>query len=257
MRTFRRIRRRKGKPVRDRFYTGEHQFEGDARPTRWALRVTDKRVLYELRWSHLFLHEDNPRVVVPASLMKNREDHVQPLRDDLVAALQAMRPEHAKARDRVFGGILPRWGIDFLRNDLKAAGIPFEDEQGREFVFHALRHTAATMAGATGGSIVSVQGFMSRKTVTQTSRYIHDNQASRRLVVDRLPRFDQVGTGIGTVDLVAGGHNVSHVDTPPPCGEPRKSLNLNGKRREVAQSVTVGQTGKTMTPTGFEPVFSG
>ena len=37
-----------------------------------------------------------------------------------------------------------------LKNDLKAAGIPFKDAAGKVVDFHALRHTAGTMLGIAG-----------------------------------------------------------------------------------------------------------
>lgn len=52
-------------------------------------------VLCGLRWIGVELDGDRPQIVLPAALAKNRTAHTIPLREDLVQAWRAIRPEPA------------------------------------------------------------------------------------------------------------------------------------------------------------------
>lgn len=179
--------------------------------------------LYGLEWQHVHLDEEDRHIALPSYLAKNRTGHVHYLRDDLANALAAIRPEPANLTDRVFAGLLPRVGLDFLKGDLEAAAIPFEDEAGRRFDFHAFRHTSATWGGRSGVSLAALRGHLNHKSPNQTERYMHRSAADGRAVVDRLPRFD--GTDIGTVENVRTSQSVSQVVTPEsPYGVTKSGL---------------------------------
>lgn len=198
-----------------------------------------------LRWRDVLLDGDSPRVTVPGRLQKNRTELVVPIRADLADALRELRATSAAVRpasdlkravepprggacdsttpegpadgptdDRVFAHLLPHWGVDFLRADLKRAGLAYVTDQG-VYDWHAIRHTAATWAAATGEGGAVVQHFMGHKTASQTARYVHAAHLPTRSLVERLPRFDTAesgtgfGTGIGTGKAVPNGPTAS------------------------------------------------
>jgi integrase len=89
------------------------------------------------------LDADPPTVTVQAAFSKHRRKDVLPLRKDVAELLRgavAGRPRHA----RLWPGRWHEDGAAILCRDLEAAGIPYEDEEGRAFDFHALRHTFLT-----------------------------------------------------------------------------------------------------------------
>ena len=67
MRVSKRKRRKNGKTVEDRYYTGFHRFGGDARETAFALRVTDKRVALKKLGELIRLEEQRREGLVIAS----------------------------------------------------------------------------------------------------------------------------------------------------------------------------------------------
>jgi len=83
---------------------------------------------------------ENPTVTVRAAAAKNRRERTLPLRvetaRELLAFVAGRMPQaSALALPRAFRDKATRW----LRFDLEAAGIPYEDESGRVADFHALR----------------------------------------------------------------------------------------------------------------------
>src|SRR5262249_34848723 len=58
-----------------------------------------------------------------------------------------------------------------LRVDLEAAGLPYRDEAGKVFDFHALRCQLATLADRAGVSPRVVQKMMRHSTLELTGRY--------------------------------------------------------------------------------------
>ena len=167
-----------------------------------------RSTLYALRWGDVDLDADRPSVAAGAWMNKNKTPHCLPLREDLAAELRAIKPEDAQPSDRVFADRLPRVGIDFLRKDLKRAGIAFDNGCGQVFDFHALRHLACTWAGATGYAGEVLRQFTSHKSESQLRRYVHAGHMPVREVIERMPRFEG-GTQIGTHGAAARGRNRS------------------------------------------------
>ena len=78
-----------------------------------------------------------------------------------------------------------------LRKDLDAAGIPYQDEDGRYADFHALRHTFITNL-ALGGTAPKVTMDLARHSdINMTmSRYSHTVLEDRAKAVQALPDLD-------------------------------------------------------------------
>ncbi len=219
--------------------------------------------LCALRWGHVHLDDGSPRIVVPAALMKNRLGHVAPLRDDLADALRSIRPEAAADGLSVFGDLLPRYGTDFLQSDLERAGVAVEDDLGRRVDFHALRHTAATLAASTGIHGHVLQGFTGHRTASQAARYSHVGVEPVRALVERMPRFDVEGGGgsgngkgtpIGTCGSVPERPIVSECVRGGRGAElPKTSENL----REIAGNRRFHVRKRKASRRGFEPLLPG
>ena len=101
-----------------------------------------------LKWEHFELSGAEPCVRIPSSIAKNRKSKPISLRPELVEALIRFRPALAQPSELVFQGKVPR--VPTFKKDLKAAGIPFEDESGRRVDLHALRKTFGTMLAVNG-----------------------------------------------------------------------------------------------------------
>jgi hypothetical protein len=104
-----------------------------------------------LRWDHFDFESSPPCVRVPSSISKNRKSSVHGLRPELVSALKQFRVDQSNSSEWVFRGFVPR--VPTFKNDLKAAGIPFEDAQGRRLDIHALRKSFGTMLAVSGVSL--------------------------------------------------------------------------------------------------------
>jgi integrase len=111
---------------------------------------------------------EDRKVIVEACYTKNGETAELFLPDDLADDLR-------RDADRLeLGAIifpLPGKAAAMLRVDLKAAGIPYRDQSGRVFDFHALRCQCATLADQAGVSPRVVQRLMRHSKLELTGRY--------------------------------------------------------------------------------------
>ncbi|MEX2215337.1 MAG: tyrosine-type recombinase/integrase [Phycisphaeraceae bacterium] len=197
--------------------------------------------LYKLTWADVHLDEAEAFIRVRAAHNKNRQEQICELREDVVAELRRIRPADSKPSSRVFNRILPYRHTDFLKDDLKAAGITRE---GRErFDFHALRHTACTWAANSGQHGPNLRAFSGHKTDRQLSRYTHPTREVVRRVVETFPRFDlaERGTHIGTPGSVAECPNQSVSVAVGKSAAIAKGRNSNGKTRAFqAENASLG-----------------
>jgi integrase len=124
-------------------------------------------------------------VTVDAAYTKNKQTATLPLTDALAADLRAYVATIARG-EPVFTLPVGK-GADMLRMDLKAAGIPYRDDAGRVFDFHALRCQLATNADAAGVSPRVVQKMMRHSTLELTGRYTRPRAVDVEAAVGRLP----------------------------------------------------------------------
>jgi integrase len=82
---------------------------------------------------------------IPGSIMKSGRDFRQPVRGDLVALLKSWINDTGKREDDLlFDAPPPTQMCRLLQKDLKMAGIPYQDAQGRYFDFHSFRKCAGS-----------------------------------------------------------------------------------------------------------------
>ena len=103
-------------------------------------------------------------VTVAAGYTKNNEPANQPLREDLAVRLSGYLESITPATlsfnqepDTVWPGSWSDDGAEMIRGDLKAAGLPYTDDRGDDYDFHALRHQFITELSRSGVSLSSAQ----------------------------------------------------------------------------------------------------
>ncbi len=108
-----------------------------------------------------------PTVTVVGAYTKNRKTATLPLRPD-VAALVARVLRRALPEAVLFPNKRKDKGATMLRVDLAAAGIAYQDAQGRVVDFHALRHTFITALCRSGVHPKTAQTLARHSSITLT-----------------------------------------------------------------------------------------
>jgi integrase len=128
-----------------------------------------------------------PTATVEAGYSKRRRQDVQPLRPDVAAVMRdylAGRPRGSP----VWPGNWSRCAAEMLRNDLRAAGVPYQDEAGRFFDFHALRGQFISTLAAQGVHPKVAQALARHSTITLTMDfYTHLDLLDVTGALDKLP----------------------------------------------------------------------
>jgi len=133
------------------------------------------------------LNAKPPTVTVEAAYSKHRRKDVQPLRPDVADMMRQY------LRGRTPGKILwpGSWdedAADMVRLDLAAAGIPYQDEAGRFFDFHAVRGQFISMLAAKGIHPKVAQVLARHSTITLTmDYYTHLDVLDVAGALDKLP----------------------------------------------------------------------
>jgi excisionase family DNA binding protein len=130
------------------------------------------RELSSLEPANFDLQSHPPTVTVEACYSKHRRQDVQPLRADvarMVARYLAGKPR----REPLWPGQWYRNAAEMIRMDL-AAGIPYRDESGRVYDFHALRGQFISNLAAAGVHPKVAQILARHSTISLTmDRYSH------------------------------------------------------------------------------------
>jgi integrase/recombinase XerD len=142
------------------------------------------------------LESDPPTVTVEAAYSKHRRRDVLPVRPDLATILK----EHLTARGLAPGA--PFWpgtwskkaSAKMLRMDLATVGIPYRDEAGRVFDFHALRHQFISNLARAGAHPKEAQTLARHSTITLTmDRYTHLGMNDMVAALEKLPAIPPTG----------------------------------------------------------------
>jgi integrase len=156
----------------------------------------------------------NPTVTVEAAYSKHRRKDVQPLRGDVAAALRAYVAGKAPG-EALWPGNWHECAADMVRLDLAAAGIPYQDEAGRFFDFHAVRGQFISMLAAKGVHPKVAQVLARHSTITLTMDfYTHVDVLDVGGALGKLPALPgpapaAAGQGAGKARLgsSAAGHD--------------------------------------------------
>ena len=168
-----------------------------------------------LTWNDVRLDGNDPVIIAPARITKNREQAVIPLRSELVRALEEYRKT---AEGELIFGKFPAFGR--LTKYWKMAGIPCSPKNGYDF--HSFRVTFATMLGETGAAPRVAQEAM-RHSDSRLTETIYTDTANLniRAAVNALPGID--GALIGALPVVQRGTKLSNIDILPKMVDSKNS----------------------------------
>jgi integrase len=128
-----------------------------------------------------------PTVTVEAGYSKRRRKDVQPLRADVAAMMKTYLAQRPKA-EAVWPGTWHDRAAEMLRDDLAAAGIPYQDDAGRYFDFHAMRGQFISLLAAKGVHPKVAQALARHSTITLTmDYYTHLDVLDVTGALDKLP----------------------------------------------------------------------
>ena len=161
-----------------------------------------RRELRTLAWSDLHLDADHPCIQLRAKNEKNRRGSTVPLHPQLADELAAM---HATCKGPlVLGKLVPAMPV--YRADLEAAGIPYKDDDGRQFDFHALRHTFGTNLSRAGVPLIQAMHLMRHSDPKLTAKVYTDSHG--------LPLLEAVGKLAALPAAASGTHIGTHGSVP-------------------------------------------
>ena len=205
---------------------------GNLKALLWRDVVLDAGAPFFQLWAHQTKGKRDERVIIHPEL----SDELRSCRASVVG----------KPDQRVFPRG-PHVQRDF-RGDLEAAGIPFEDTQGRRVDLHALRKTCNTRMAAYGVPISIAQKQMCQKDIRLTAvDYMDFDALPVAEKVSAMPSMLPPVVPILVHGLVAGSPSPSQAVTEG-AGEPPSELPQNeGLSHILAKD-------EEITPTlGFEP----
>ena len=195
--------------------------------------------LAALKWSDLHLDALTPFVKVRASTTKNGKPADMRLLPELVAALVQIKTDATQGEELVFKSI-PR--IERFYRDLKKAGIPLQDGQGRKALFHSLRHTFGTNLARGGVASRVAMALMRHSDRRLTDKiYTDENLLGTWTAFDSLPNFGELASQGASQILGASGHTVALGGTTSSGPEVAQTLVSQGLCHGLALPVTTGQ----------------
>lgn len=132
-----------------------------------GLRRNETRLI---EWGDVALNATTPFIRLRAKTTKSKRSDSLPLHPDVAAELRDARADAAD-RDRVFARVP---SIHMHRKWLAAAGIDWEDEDGRRADVHSLRHTFGTQLSLTGASPRVAMELMRHTDMRLTMKFYTD-----------------------------------------------------------------------------------
>jgi integrase len=133
------------------------------------------------------LDAGQPAVTVEAAYSKRRRRDVQPLRPDVAGMMRPYLAGRPK-KEPVWPGTWHKRAAEMIRADLAAAGIPYRDDDGRYFDFHAMRGQFISMLAARGVHPKVAQALARHSTITLTmDYYTHLDVLDVAGALDKLP----------------------------------------------------------------------
>lgn len=147
------------------------------------------RELQKIKVHFLETETDQPKIFAPKTITKNKKDAVFLLRKEFAEELAFwVKQTGRKPTDPLFS--VPRNYLRNFKKDLRFAGIPFLDIQGRKFDFHALRKTCNVLMGRAKISPALRQKHMRHSDIRLTLETYDDADAyDQSTIVSGLPEF--------------------------------------------------------------------
>ena len=200
----------------------------------------------ELQWGDVQKTEKGMVLLLRAAVTKNRMASIIPVHSKLAAELASIRPSTLRATDKVFPR-MPR--IERFRLDLKAARIPYEDDNGRFADFHALRYTFATFLTLSQAGQRVTQELMRHSDPELTAGLYTD--AAQLPLRDAVESLTWLGcTQIGAQISGSEGHSVSQAGSKKHPFEKTKPAHSERVSRRLSHP---DRQGPMVAGVGFEP----
>ncbi len=166
-----------------------------------ALTGLRKDELRQLQWRDCRLDQPNPSILLRPEANKSRREDRVPLNAEAAAELTSLRPRDYDPLGAVFSSVPT---LQTLQRDLKKAGIPYRDAEGRQADFHSLRYTFCTFLALANVPIRTAMELMRHKDPRLTLQiYTDAGQLDLDEAVSRLP------------DLSSAYRDTSHHENQP------------------------------------------
>lgn len=171
---------------------------------------------------------ESPSVTVAAKSAKNRKAATLPLRADMAVKLAAFTATKLPTA-AVFARLDKFNAARIIRVDLKAAGIPYTDESGNVFDFHALRHQFISNLAAAGVHPKTAQELARHSDIKLTlNRYTHVFRGELDKAVDALPDYAAEQARQSTEAVKTGTHDIPVEQTHEPMEDSPFNVSRNG-----------------------------
>jgi len=200
--------------------------------------------LKNLEWGDLHLDVAQPFALVRAATTKDRKPAKVYLGRQLLSELKKLQSPAMPSNSLVLAGRMPT--MVQMRKHLKAAAIPYVDDQGRRLDFHALRMTFDTNLAIAGVSDAVRMKMMRHKSPRLTLETYTDTE--KVPVADALAKLPEFGgleegkpyTEKDTEILVEGGQRVSAPVTSGSGLKGDKTIVNIGESHGLSPLVTFG-----------------
>jgi integrase len=163
-----------------------------------------------LEWRDAVLDVPQPFIAVRSSIAKNHKHVMQPLPPYVADALRKMRGSEFGPKELIFPVGVP--SIQVFKKDLVAAGIDYQDAEGRYADFHALRKTFGTLLTLSSRSERTVMELMRHSDMKLTAKvYTDANMLPVSETVAMLPNLivNSADSQIDSHNLVPGSPSAS------------------------------------------------
>jgi len=208
--------------------------------------------LESLTWGDVELDLPTPLIIVPAHVSKNRKAKQMALHKDVVAELRRVKPLNATPDTKLFRKY---YRTKQFKADLKAAGLPYQDAQGRYLDFHSFRYgTNMNMAinGVSGRVRMDVMRHSDPRLTEIT--YADTEQLPTAKAITSLPSVMEAYAQLHAQSLVSSlppeSSVVQQTISPTPPNAPESKEEQPVLSSEVQSSQNKGMVGTT----GFEGV---
>ncbi len=190
-----------------------------------------------------------------SSTTKNKQSARLPLHAVVRELLRQVKPEEATAETAIFASIPSMY---MLKKDLAAAGIEYKDEQGRQFDFHALRHTYGTLLQRSNVPLAVAMILMRHKDPRLTAKtYVDASQLPVAKAVEEIGwlggKSAEKGTEKGTEPDVVPCPDVSHDVHGTESAHSAGTLINTAFAANLSQNVTPCPTLEKAASLGLEP----
>ncbi len=137
---------------------------------------------------------DHPSVTVKAAYSKRRRRDEQPLPRETAELMETFVESKPKNKPIWPSGWVQD-AAELVREDLAGSGIPYIDEEGRVYDFHALRHQYITALVEAGIHPKEAQELARHSTIDLTmNHYTHLRRVHLHNAVDKLPKLTESHT---------------------------------------------------------------